>query len=243
MYSEYHQTTKTTINNLCLTQQQLSVCWSPQRHQLPSLNLPCSLTGFVHTIMCLWVSFNHTCDDKWPECGQWLKLYRTQSHTYTQFSTSSALHVGPDICSHGNSINRGPTRVRKPLPLSLSPFCTNPDIWSSLSLCTCSSPNIPDGIFSLSIDFSAPSLVGSCLFSSVSSMCIQEYGHMHMLVIFFSDSTKVDLHFALISHWPWYRWSPFKATLTLGQSSSDWLLPHLVFTSAACGHCLLCLPM
>lgn len=43
------------------------------------------------------------------------------SLSLTKFSTSSALHLGSDTCSHGNTINRGPTRVRKSLSLPSSP--------------------------------------------------------------------------------------------------------------------------
>lgn len=58
-----------------------------------------------------------------------LPTTHTHTHKLTQFSTSTALHLRTDTCSHDNTINRGQSGVTN--SLSLSSSCSGPDIWSS----------------------------------------------------------------------------------------------------------------
>lgn len=103
---------------------------------------------WVHICVCVCMCEFHNTgvhigDDKWPDWWPFQSLSLTHTPAHGQFSTPSALHLGADTCSHGNTINRAPTRVsRVARSLPLSPLSTGPDIWRSVSRCTCSSLNI-----------------------------------------------------------------------------------------------------
>lgn len=133
----------------------------------------------------------------------------THANTHTQFSTSSALHLGADTCSHGNTINGGATRVSKSFPPSASSSSSHRSWHLELSRCV---PVHPSTIFfSLLYIFTFYRFLSLCLASDhahakrqrthtykVHSVALNKYEHIiTCLGLYFSSMhSAVFLHFA-----------------------------------------------